>query len=367
MATWTQSTSDGLTNKRWAKYMMAQMLQETWFLRLASKEDNSAVLIVDDLQKHAGDQVTYGVSQLMSGPGVLDLNTLTGQEEAVQTYSDSLFIHELAHATLLVGAISNQRVLYDRRKIGRNRLADWYAARVDHAAANQLAGISAQTDTRYTGLQAAVAPSSGRQVFPTAVSPITDAASLGSGNIMDITMLDRAKLKAKSLTTGIRPVKVGGKTFFVTILHPTQVTDLRTNTSTGQWLDIQKAAMTGGDIGDNPIFWSALGMYNQVLIHENPRIPNAQSNAGALVANTKRGLFLGAQACTLAFGRSEGETQKFRWLEEMRDFGRQLGVGVSGVWGMKKIVYNSVDFGVIVLDTYGLDVDTLNSAQTNAQ
>lgn len=364
MATWTQSTSDALTNKRWAKYMMAQMLQETWFLRLASKEDNSAILIVDDLQKHAGDQVTYGVSQLMSGPGVLDLNTLTGQEEAVQTYSDSLFIHELAHATLLVGAISNQRVLYDRRKVGRNRLADWYAARVDHSGANQLGGISAQTDTRYTGLQAAVAPSAGRQVWPGAV---TDSATLGVTNIMDLTLIDLAKLKAKALTTGIRPIKVGGKTFYVWIGHPVQVTNMRTNTATGQWLDIQKSAMTGGDIGDNPIFWSALGMYNQVLLHENARVPNAQSNAGAIVANTKRSLFLGAQAATLAFGRSEGESQKFRWLEELRDFGRQLGVGVSGVWGLKKIVYNSIDFGTIVIDTYGTDQDTLGSAQTNAQ
>jgi len=29
---------------------------------------------------------------------------------------------------------------------------------------------------------------------------------------------------------------------------------MRTNTSTGQWLDIQKSAMQGGEINDNPIF-----------------------------------------------------------------------------------------------------------------
>src|SRR6202035_3116691 len=111
-------------------------------------------MYLDNLEKHAGDQVTYGLSNLLQGAGVTDLNTLTGNEEAIVTQYDALVIHELAHATLLVGPISNQRVLFNRRTPGRNRLADWYAARVDHSGANQLGSYTPQTDTRYTGLQA---------------------------------------------------------------------------------------------------------------------------------------------------------------------------------------------------------------------
>ena len=325
-------------------------------------EDTSAIQILDDLAKHAGDQVTFGISQLMSGAGVLGLNTLTGNEEAITTFSDALVINELAHATLLVGPISNQRVLFDRRKIGRNRLADWYAARVDHGGANQLAGYSPQTDTRYTGLQAVVAQS--KQILPT---PLTDAASLTSANTFQITYWDTAVRNAKALTTGIRPVKVEGRDLFIGVMHPSQVTDMRQNTSTGQWLDIEKAAMTGGDIGDNPIFWNSLGMYHGVLLHENGRITNSVANAGTAVANTKRALFMGAQAGVLAFGRGMGEDQKFRWLEELRDFGRQIGIGVSAIWGLVKVVFNSTDFAVICIDSYGLDIDVLNSAATNSQ
>lgn len=366
MAGWSYSTSDTLTNSRWAKLMLAQFMQASIGLRFASKEDTSGVQILDDLQKHAGDNVTYGVSNLLSGAGTLNLNTLTGNEEAPVTYGDALFVNELAHAILLVGPISTQRVLFDLRKTGRNRLGDWYAARADHAIFNQACGYTPQTDTRYTGLQATTAPltAAARQIWP---SGISDSASLGTGNTMDITLIDTAVNQAKSLTTGIRPVKVGGRSFYVWIGHNSQVTDMRKNSSTGQWLDIQKAAMTGGDIGDNPIFWESVGMYHGALLHESPRITNAVSNAGAAVANTKRSIFFGAQMAVMAFGRAQGADNKFLWLEELRDFGRQLGIGVSSIWGVKKVVFNGMDFGVSVIDTYGLDTDTLAAATTNAQ
>lgn len=342
--------------------MLSQFMADTLFFRFASSDESSLMMILDDLAKHAGDNVTFGISELLSGGGVVDLNSLTGNEETPITYGDTLYIHELAHAILLVGPISDQRILFDRRKTGRNRLSDWYAARTDHSAANQLAGYTPQTDVRYTGLQATIATT--RQILPAGV---TDAANLTSANTFDITFVDTATNSAKALTSGIRAVRVGGRDFYILFMHVSQMTDMRKNTSLGQWLDIQKAAMTGGDIGDNPIFWMAGGMYRQTLFHENPRVTNAVSNAGAAVANTKRALHCGAQAAVLAFGRGQNENQKFRWLEELRDFGRQIGIGVSAIWGLVKVQFNSSDFAIQCIDTFGIDIDSLNSATTNAQ
>ena len=366
MANWSYQTTDPLSVRRWAKLMLAQYMLDTLFFRFASPDDTSLVQILDDLQKHAGDNVTYGISQLLSAPGVMDLNTLTGNEEAPLTFGDSLYVHELAHAILLVGPISDQRILFDRRKTGRNRLADWYAARTDHSAANQLGSYTPQTDTRYTGLQAVIAAT--RQIIaPNGTTPNSDAATLNNTGTFTINLIDQAELQAKSLTNGIRPLKVGGRSFYVMFMHTSQATDMRTNTSVGQWLDIQKAAMTGGDIGDNPIFWEALGQYHRTLIHENSRVTNSVANAGTAVANTKRALFCGAQAATMAFGRAQTNDQKFTWLEELRDFGRQIGIGVSAIWGLKKVVFNAKDFGVVVVDSYGIDIDALGSQQTMGQ
>jgi len=362
VAEWTYQSGDPLSVKIWAKQMMTQFSQWSFYLRISSKEDTSAVMVRDELEKHAGDQITFGESTLLTGAGVMGLASLTGQEEAPNTFADALIINELCHAILLAGPISNQRVLFDRRKTGRSRLADWYAARCDHAGANQLGSYTPQTDPRYTGLQAPLTTT--RQILPTGV---TDAATLASTNSFQLTFWDTAVRTAKSLTNGIRPIKVNGRDLYIGVMHPSQTTDMRQNTSTGQWLDLEKAALTGGDIGDNPIWWNALGQFHGVLMHENSRVTNAVSNAGAAVANTKRAVFLGAQAAVLAFGRGQGEAQKFRWLEELRDFGRQIGIGVSCIWGLVKVQFNAQDFAVTAIDTFGQDIDPLGSAASNAQ
>jgi len=375
MAEWQYGTNDDLAVKRWAKEMFAGFMQACDFMRMASREDSAALYLVDNLSKNAGDKVTYGVSNLLSGAGVKDMNTLTGNEESPTTNADSLFVHELAHAVLLVGPMSIQRVMFDMRKIAKNRLSDWYAARADHAGANQLASQVQLTDDRYTGLQAATAPAplanattpARHIVAPYPQGTNTDAASITSSHTMDLRLIDTAIRWAKSITYGVRPMVIAGKKLYLQILHPTQVTDMRVSTTTGQWLDIEKAVLSANGSAENPIFWESLGMYHQTLMHENARIPNATSIAGATVANTKRSPFMGAQAACLSFGRFPGNQSRFRWLEELRDFGRQLGIGVSSIWGMKKVTFNSRDFGVIAIDTYGLDIDVAGAQETIAQ
>lgn len=365
------STSNALTNKRWSKLYVASFMQETWLMRMASRKDTGCIMIMDELEKHAGDQITFGFRGLMSGRGTQDTAALTGTEETILHSYDQLNIHELAHATLLQGPISNQRVLYDRRMDARSGLSDWYAARADHAGFNQLAGNVAITDTAYTGNVATTAPTSTRQILPTGV---TDAANLNSSHTFNLNYWDAAKLKAKSLTSGIRPAKFGGRAMYVGIVASSCVNDMRQAAGVGQWLDIQKSAMTGGDVGDNPIWWGALGQYNGVLMHESPRVPNATANAGTAVANTKSNLFLGAQAATMAWGRMPGNETMFTWMEELRDYGRQMGVGISSVWGLKKAIQtptvgsaSAVDFAAVRIDTWGVDIDTLGSLQTMAQ
>jgi N4-gp56 family major capsid protein len=136
----------------------------------------------------------------------------------------------------------------------------------------------------------------------------------------------------------------------VCFIHPSQVTDLRTSTSTGQWLDIEKAAMTGGEVSDNPIFTGALGDYNGCILHKAYRVTQCV-NSGAAMPNTYRAVFAGAQAAALGFGREEGKDQ-FTWSEELFDYGNMLGVSAGSIFGIKKLVFNSSDFGVQTISTY---------------
>jgi N4-gp56 family major capsid protein len=103
--------------------------------------------------------------------------------------------------------------------------------------------------------------------------------------------------------------------------------------------------MTGGEISKNPIFTGALGMYNNVILHESTRVPT-------VVAGAYRAILCGAQAATLAFGQ-DSAGNKVSWVEELFDYGNQLGVAAGMIWGGKKMVFNSQDFGVITVITSG--------------
>ena len=108
--------------------------------------------------------------------------------------------------------------------------------------------------------------------------------------------------------------------------------------------------MTGGDVEENPIFTGALGVYNNVVLHEAFRVPQCV-NAGAPIANTRRAFMAGAQAGVFAVGQKEEITTP-NWVEQLFDYGNQLGVAGGMIAGLKKTVFNSADFGTIVLASY---------------
>ena len=114
--------------------------------------------------------------------------------------------------------------------------------------------------------------------------------------------------------------------------------------------------MQGGQISDNPIFTGALGEYNGVVLQESYRLP-VISTGGA--SSTGRAVLCGAQAGLFAFGRDQSPT-RMSWTEELFDYGNQLGVSAGLVGGMKKTLFNSVDFGTVqVSAAHSSDAKTL--------
>lgn len=129
------------------------------------------------------------------------------------------------------------------------------------------------------------------------------------------------------------------------------MTDLRTNTNTGQWLDIQKAAYQGSR-AKNPIFDGSLGMYNGVVLREAEHVTTGvNSSTGAEISTVRRAVLLGAQSCVAAFGMNRQPT-RYKLVEELFDYQRELGVSAQTILGMKKTVFDNTDFGTIVVSTY---------------
>lgn len=348
MATTNYAVNHPLAVKRWSKGLMKESLKNTHVMQFMGTGANNVCQIKTELGKEAGDKVTFGLRLQLQGDGVSGDNTLEGNEEALVTYDDSVTIDQLRHAVRSKGKMSEQRVPFTVRDEARDGLADWWADRMDSAFFNQVCGNTAQTDTKRTGMQTSIAPSTNRIIMQN--SP-TAEGSLSSADTFTIELIDYA---VETAVTGgssgdqipLVPIRVGNEKKFVMFLHPYQVTDLRTNTATGQWLDIQKAAMSGGQISKNPIYTGALGEYNGVILHSNTRVPVAPTNSSA-----RRAVLCGAQAVACAFGRQGGKNT-YSWKEELFDYGNSLGVAAGAIWGMKKTQFNSEDFGTIVVSSY---------------
>lgn len=348
MATTGYSVNNALTNKLWAKKLNVEVLKDAYISKFIGKGADSLIQYREDTNKDKGDRIRHGLRMQLTGDGVIDDNTLEGQEEQLITYSDDLIINQLRHAVRSEGRMSEQRVLFDLRTETKSGLKDWWTDRLDTVFFNQVCGYTVQTDLRYTGMNTVTAPDSNHIMR---AGNHTADGSITSTLTFSLTFIDYCVERAKTLTPAIRPVKTEMGDYYVIFIHPYQATDLRTSTSTGQWLDIQKAAMSGGKIKDNPIFTGALGVYNNTIIHENSRVTQGVSAAGAAVSTVRRAVFCGAQAAVIAFGGEDGP-DTMSWTEETFDYGNQLGVAVGAIFGVKKSVYNSTDFATIVVSSY---------------
>jgi N4-gp56 family major capsid protein len=342
MADTTFATGDNLTRKIWGKAAFYDSVKATLFGKLMGKGDTSIVQVKTELNKEAGDRVRFRLRALPTGAGKTGDETLEGYEEGLVYYNFDLSIDTMRHAHKVSLLMNQQRVDWDLRSDAKDAQSEWWEERFDSYFIRSLSG-----DTTLPGVWAGTAPTTNRIIYG---GDATAKNNVDSADKMSLTLIDRLVEKAKLASPTMRKAKFGGKSAFVLVLHPYQVYDLRTNTSAGQWLDIQKAAMQGGKVEDNPIFTEALGVYNGVILVESTRVMTFSDYGAGGNVNAARALFLGAQAACVSFGKGY-DYDGFKWVERKWDFEAKYAVSATCLWGMKKTVFNSEDFGVIAVDT----------------
>jgi len=341
-----------LAVKRWSTSLAVEAEKKSYFKKFIG----SIIERKTDLEKKAGDQITFGLRMKLRGAGVTGDATLEGNEEALVYYSDAILIDQLRHAVRSKGKASEQRVPYDMRATAREALATWYAERFDELMFVNLSGArgvdsSLTLPLSFTGFagNTLLAPDAAHLKFANGLAK----ATITTSDILTLSEIDKLVEIAETVDPMIQPIMVDGEKHYVLLIHPYQATDLRTNTAVGQWLDIQKAAGARG--GSNPIFSGALGVYNNVVIHVHRNVIRHSDLGSGTNLPGARALFLGAQAGAIAFGNGGGETvARYSWVEELFDYKNQLGVSAGSIFGVKKTRFNSADFGVIALDTYAI-------------
>lgn len=364
MAQTTFAVNDALSQKKWASELGYDVVYRTELSPMIGKDGNNIIHMKTDL-KEAGDKITCSLMKKLTGAGFTESQVAEGNGESLSLYSDDVFINELGHVVETPKAgrsIDNQRAALPLRQAAKYGLSTWYKERLSTVFFNHVCGNTTVTDSRYTGNNAIAAPT--RHVFVDVNGPTVNSAdeSIASADKFDLNYVDYAREKAISGDSPLRPINVkgdikrGGQDIsgakFVMYLHPYQVTDMRTNTDTGQWLDIQKAALQGGELSKNPIYSDALGEYNNVILKVSNHVTTGvNSSSGAAISTVRRAVLLGAQSVALTFGKGQKETT-FKWNEELFDHKRRMETSGFTIYGMKKCQYDSQDFGVVTVSSY---------------
>ena len=363
MASFQFNTGDALANKQWSKVLLEEALKDTTVFRFIGGSD-AIVQQFDELEKSPGDLIHVGLRmQIVADPKVGDA-TLRGYEAPLTFYEDNFAINLIRQAVSLTNKdMSQQRVPYELKKEAQKALSDYFRGLFDQTFFNHICGYTPQTLLGWTGNNATVGPDASHHIWQNPGTNAADETITTAGasnvNLMNLTLIDTAVLNAKTATPMIRPVRVGGKDMYVVFVHPQQASDIRTNTNTGQWLDIQKAAMQGGDVTNNPIWTNALGVYHNCIIVEDVRVTNGVNSGTATTAITtvRRAVLCGAQAVALGWGRKKGSrgdksSVPLYWVEQLDDYENVYGVAANLIYGMSKLVFNSADFADIVMSTY---------------
>ena len=351
--------NDPLAVQRWETSLDYEAEILSYFRKFMGKGPNNMVVIREHLEKAAGEKITVGLAMKLAGDGIEGDNIIknTEAEEAITTHNDTLFINQRRKGTKSKGKMSEQRVPYPMRKLGRDKLAIWesedidqqimmYAAGRVHGGSTLNPGYHVLTSWAGRANNDLTVPNSTHQFY---AGSATGQADLTSADKLKPKEVEKLVARAKVTDPMIQPIMHNAANKFILLMHTFSAFDLRTGYSTGDWGDIRKNT----DGKESLIYKDALGEIGGVILHEHRGVIRY---AGDNVT-VGRNLFLGAQAVMIAYGGGGGQN-KYTWFEEYDDRGNALSITVGLIYGVSEITYNSKRFGMFAFDAACADPTT---------
>lgn len=370
MAVTSFSTSSASVVKLWSERTLFDFVSDTEMLGQMMKA--GTLRRVDETSRTAGDRVTISFLNRLTDQGLLGMQAATGLESSLTYFTDNLNIDQLRIVVENPAAytIDTQRVQYDIPEDSYRAESEWMKTRGILGAFNQLAGNTATTITydgvsysgndrlKITGLNAAIAPSTAsgvtRVIRPNGLT--TDQAvaadTTATAKLTDILSCETI---AQTSRPYIRPLSESSEIKYHYYCHTQSYMDLLTDASASlQYRDIQQALIASGR-GEGEMQRSFI--FSQTRVYNSDKLPlGVDSGTSAAVANSRRNLFTGRDAGAIAFGKGftdgSANVAGFQIKSDYQDVGNLQRIAMVGIFGIKKVVFNSNDNAVIVSVNY---------------
>lgn len=349
----------------WSRDVWSAARDQMFIKNFIGTGQNALIQRITELTKtEKGEKVLMHLVADLVEDGVIGDNEREGNEEAMQSYSQEITIDLLTHSVRNKGKLAEQKTVINFRQMGKDRLAFWLANRCDQLAFLTMAGISyafknngaARVGSPFPNLAFAAdvsAPTSKRSLMFDG----TSLAASVTGNITTAfvpkyTMI--VDLIAYAKEHYIKPLKSGGKDYYVLFVHPQTLAALKKDA------DYQRAVVAVATKAgmDSPWFTGATVTVDGAVIHEHNLVYNTKGAAsgskwgsGGLVNGT-RTMLCGAQALGMAdLGAPE-------WTEKLFQYDSQQGINIDKMMGLLKPKFYSIydgsteDFGIVTCDHY---------------
>jgi N4-gp56 family major capsid protein len=342
-------TNDPLSRKKWARDLFRIILPAIEYSTLTGTGPDAAVQINTDLGKGEGDEITFGIKYPLQEEPRVGEEEVEGYEEKLRFKDFKVTIEELNKAVDTGGKMEEQRVPYDLLKEAKDSLAEWWPGWLSTLLINTLVGNSAFRVNGHVFANAINEPDSDHHLI---VNGQPNEAAITSADIINLTFLDRLKQKAELMDQEVngglklRPWNIKGKNYYKVLMHNYAFEMLRRDTDVGEWGDLRRNA---GKLEVPEVEIE----YNGMLISKTERIPRMRPVGSIANAGVYRTVLLGKQAATFAWGgagESKGTVMAF--VPYTKDAKRFTMVRGGAILGVKKTVFDSMDYGIITASSY---------------
>lgn len=300
MAITSIATTHDLTNEQWEAQLYKKYQEKTFFGKFKGVGQGSIVQVKRQLEKKAGDAITFGLADSIRGTSGVTGNTpLEGHNgtsyvvnnEAMVFHDQRVVIDQIRQSIKLAGTMDEKRAAFSLRNEAKDKLVDWMAYNEDQALFTAV-NTADVVDTAFvtgTGL-----------TYDAIVDMKKEAMFPSDDNIT-----------TGSKTRKLEPIRVdGGEEVFILGVNPADAASFRKSTDFKNFN--QNADVRGNK---NAIFTGMLGMFNNVIIHEH-----SSFTVGAPV-------LMGANALFLAYGK------EIMYGEKMFDYDNQTGFMIGSIRG----------------------------------
>jgi N4-gp56 family major capsid protein len=327
------ATSDPLVKKVWEEKLFRDSVKEAYFSKFMGEGSMSLVQVKTQLEKGQGDKITFGIRMRLQGAGVTSGFILEGNEEKLQTYDYGVTLEQYRHAVRDNGAMDRKRVMFSIDTESKDALKDWTAEKIDQLCFDAIGvGDYSTADPTKIFYPNATGVFSGTGTAGTAKAALSATNSKLTLNFISA-LKSWAKTGGDRQYVPLRPVKVEGREYYVLLVHPDVLYDIRVDPNFQQAL--REAEIRGPS---NPLFKGATIIWDGVVVHEHENVYIAADGGGAAVPWAKC-VFMGAQSLVWAWG------QRVEVVQETFDYKNEHGYASGFIARAGKPVFNAMDYG----------------------